>query len=340
MSLLVDACIKNFLQTSHNTAYPVQEFFTFIIQGKKIPSPKFLFRYRCTKTSDDADTLYEMPFISVLMLMKYTSGNTPIIKEEYFCKKFGLPNFYIKDESCNPFGTYKDRRSEVIVRKALDECVDKLVLITSGNAGFSLAKFALGSRLKVVCIVDKHISQSFYKKLCIVSYKVIRIDLSKKILKPEEIISLAREKDEDVIWDVTNGWHESYKSIINEIKNQQAKFLITPVGSGEAFVGLFNGIQKNKLNVRLIGVMPQSCPSFADKLHTLWTPYSSKLKSIVKTKHQIIKVSEKEIKQAYSLAKKYIQCEPSSAIVYSALSHVKIGKKDKVIIINSGKGLL
>jgi len=42
-----------------NTAYPVQEFFTIIFyKVRKIPSPKFLFRYRSAKTSDDADTLW------------------------------------------------------------------------------------------------------------------------------------------------------------------------------------------------------------------------------------------------------------------------------------------
>lgn len=274
------------------------------------------------------------------MIMEKKFRNTPLFQEKIFCEKFGLPHLWIKDESKNPFSTYKNRRSELIVSRALDECVDKIALITSGNAGFSIAKFAQGAKLKIVCIVDKKIALNIYKKLKAVSYKVIRIDLSKKILKTEEIISLARENDREVIWDVTNGWDQAYESIIEEIKTQQPKYLITPVGSGEAFVGLFNGIQKHKLDTTLIGVMPKENPSFADKLHTPWTPYSSKLQSIIQNKHKLIKVSEEEIKEAYTFAKKYIQCEPSSAIVYSALPYIKIGEKDKVIIINSGKGLL
>lgn len=271
--------------------------------------------------------------------MKYKSGNTPLIKEKYFCQKFGLPNFFIKDESKNQFGTYKDRRSEAIVKKALDEHIDKLVLITSGNAGVSLAKFANGSNLKVVCIIDEKLPAKIYKKLADASYKVIRVDLSSHILKPEEIISLARETDEEVIWDVTNGWHDAYQDIIKEIKDGRPNFLITPVGSGEAFVGLFNGIKKYKLNTTLIGVAPKNSPSFADKLRTPWTPYASKMKSIFSRKHKVIKLSEEEIKQAYSLSKKHIKCEPSSAIVFGVLPYLKIKKEDKIIVINSGKGL-
>lgn len=270
--------------------------------------------------------------------MKYKSGNTPLIREKYFRQKFSLPNLYIKDESKNTFSTHKDRRSEAIVKKALDEHIDKLALITSGNAGVSLAKFANGSNLKVVCIVDKKLPATIYKKLVAVSYKVIRVDLSSHILKPEEVISLARETDEEVIWDVTNGWHESYEDIIKEIKGDRPIFLITPVGSGETFVGLFNGIKKYKLNTTLIGVAPKGSPSFADKLHTPWTPYASIMKSILGRKHKVITLSEEAIKQAYSLAKQHIKCEPSSAIVFGVLPDLKIKKEDKIIVINSGRG--
>ncbi len=262
------------------------------------------------------------------------------MREKYFCKKFGLPNLFIKDESKNRFGTYKDRRSEAIVKKALNEHIDKLVLITSGNAGISLAKFTNDSNLKVICIVDRNLPAKIFKKLINVSYKVIRVDLSSRILKPEEIISFARETDEEVIWDVTNGWHEVYENIIKEIKGYKPNFLITPVGSGEAFVGLFNGIKKYKLNTVLIGVTPKSSPSFADKLHTPWTPYASKMKFIVCRRHKLLRLSEEIIKQAYSLARKHIRCEPSSAIVFGVLPHLKIKKEDTTIIINSGKGLL
>lgn len=272
--------------------------------------------------------------------MKYKSGNTPLIKEKYFCQKFCLPNLFIKDESKNPFGTYKGRRSEAIVKKALDEHIDKLVLITSGNAGFSLAKFAKISNLKVVCIVDKKLPVKIYKKLVVVCHKVIRVDLSSRILKPEDVIFLARETDEEVIWDVTNGWHEAYENIIKEIKDARPNFIITPVGSGEAFVGLLNGIKKYKLNTMLIGVAPKSNPSIADKLHRRWTPYASKMKFIFLRKHKVIILSEETIKQSYSLAKNHIKCEPSSAIVFGVLPDLKINKEDKIIVINSGKGLL
>lgn len=67
------------------------------------------------------------------MKIKYKSGNTPLLKIPILCKKFNLPNLWIKDESKNPFGTFKDRRSGLIIKMAIDEHVDKLVLITGGE---------------------------------------------------------------------------------------------------------------------------------------------------------------------------------------------------------------
>ncbi|MEK6961499.1 MAG: pyridoxal-phosphate dependent enzyme [Nanoarchaeota archaeon] len=64
------------------------------------------------------------------------SGNTPLIKNNELTQKFGFA-ILIKDESKNPFGTWKDRRSQIIIKKAKDEKVDTLVLITSGNARLS-----------------------------------------------------------------------------------------------------------------------------------------------------------------------------------------------------------
>lgn len=273
-------------------------------------------------------------------MAKFKSGKTPLVKISELCVKFNLANLLVKDESKNPFGSWKDRRSEMIVKKAKHEFVDKLCLITSGNAGFSLAKFANKSHTKIVSVVDVNLPLSIKQMLREVCSKVIETNLSEKILKPEEVIALARENDKEVILDVTNGSHEAYESIIKELKKENPDYLVCPVGSGEGFVGLFNGLEKAKLKTKLIGVTPESSPSFADKLHTPWTPYSAKIQSILETGHEIIKLSEDEIRSAFALAKDFMDCEPSSAVVVDVLSKLNFKENDKIIIINSGKGLI
>ncbi len=275
------------------------------------------------------------------MNTKLLVGNTRLFRIQELSQYFGCENLLIKDESENPTGTFKDRRSEVIIKKAVKDGVNKLVLITSGNAGFSLAQFAKGTGIKIVCVVDKHLSKPTLKKLEDVCDKVIAVDLNKRELTSKDIIELARNDRKEVIRDVSNGYHDAYISIIKEIKKEKPDFLICPLGGGEAFVGLYNGLKKEKMRISLIGVGPYKNPSLADKLCTRFTPYISKTASIVKEgKGEIFRVSEEKIAKNFNYCKKYIECEPSSAIVFLALNKIKNRKDKKIVVINSGRGLI
>lgn len=91
----------------------------------------------------------------------------------------------------------------------------------------------------------------------------------------------------------------------------------------------------------LIGVgVKDEWHSFADKVHTPWTPYKSKIQSILKEGHRIIKLEEEEIKEAYKQYKDKFDIEPSSAVVFGMLPKLKFKKDDKIILINSGKGIM
>jgi cysteine synthase/SAM-dependent methyltransferase len=272
-----------------------------------------------------------------MALKLYKADGTPLVRYKELGTLFNIPNLLVKDESKNPFGTFKDRRSELVIDRAKDY-VDKLVLITSGNAGYSLARFAEGTNIKVVCVVDK-ISHTTRNKLEKFSYKVIDLDLSKKIFGPEEVIAMARESDEEVIWDVTNGFHQAFQSIVREIKTERPDWLIVPLGSGETFVGLYGGLKRFRLKTKLVGVGVKG-PSIADKLYTPWTPYKRKIEAILKEGHQYIQLSEEQIKDAYEKVRHIISCEPSSSVVFGALPKLGIDSKDKVIVVNSGKGLI
>src|SRR3989344_2084744 len=245
--------------------------------------------------------------------MKKRVGKTRLIKT----KLFGY-NLYIKDESRNPFGTYKDRRSELIIKKARKNKIKKLVIISSGNACYSLARFTKGSKIQLVCIVD--------------------IKIKKKIKK---IINLARERRDERILNVSTGFHQTGMDIIKELKNEKPDYVIVPIGSGETFVGLYYGIKKYGLKTILIGVgVKNKIKSFADKLHTIHTPYQNEIKKIVKKGNKLILLNEKEVREAYDKFKKMVKCEPSSAVVLGAFKKIKFKKEDKIIVINSGKGVI
>lgn len=262
----------------------------------------------------------------------HKSGNTPLLAIEELREKFNLPNLFIKDESANPFGTWKDRRSEVIIKNALDNKMDKLAFVTSGNTGYSLANFAKETDIKIVPIVDYTLTEEIKAVLKKMSHSLVEMNLEDRILESKDVIYVAHELGEETIEDVTNGYEDTYKSIAHELKEERPDVVVCPVGSGEAFIGIQEGFKELNMDTQLIGVTPVENPSLADKLATRWSPYQGRLP-------ELIKISEEEIREGYNLVKKYFNCEPSGSVGIAVLEQLKLSPLLKIVVINSGKGI-
>jgi cysteine synthase len=268
---------------------------------------------------------------------------TPLVALEEIAARIGVAGVWLKDESKNPFGTIKDRRSKVLIEEANRFKVDKLVLITSGNNGYSLARFASGTSIKVICVVNRRLDQNVKKILQDTSYQVIEHNLEHKILRPEETISFARETEDEVIWDATNGYEEAYSEVLSEILKDlpDVDYIVVPLGSGGIYMGFVQALEKSKSKARIIGIGAQNTSSsIADKLATPWTPYSKALSHHHKNGHTIFRLGEDAIKQAFMNYQHVIESEPSSAIVFGVFPLMRFAKKSKVVLVNSGKSIL
>jgi len=279
-------------------------------------------------------------------------GNTPLIRDPELEKQFGITNLLVKDESINLFGTFKDRRNVLAIDRAMEKHVDKLAIITSGNAGNSLARLAEGTGIKVVCVVDKSLNSNIRKSLEKYSYRVIEVNLSEKRFEPKDVIELTRETGDEVIWDVTNGYDAAFESIVMEIKEEAPDWLITPLGAGEAFVGLHKGLKKYLPKTKLVGagvhrlrehkLELRARPSKADKLYTPYTPYQEDIEKILNESSRenlYVHLSDKQIMNVYRRISSKISCEPSSAAAFASLPKLDIGRESKVVVVNSGKGI-
>jgi len=268
------------------------------------------------------------------------TSHTPLRKIQPLCNFFGQPNLLIKDESVNPTGTHKDRRSQFIIKKATELGVDKLVLITAGNSGNSLLHAAIGTGLQTVCIIDRSIQASIKKQLNHLAYLVIETDLSSDILTIEKTIAMAREHEREVIWDVKNGYHEAYLPIVDEIKSANPAYVITPVGSGELFVGIYYGLKDAGLKTKLIGIGVNDLNSIADKLHTPWTPYEKIIGKITAEGHQFIRLDEPVVKATVKQMGRFsLNSEASALVAFAAFDIFNMTRGETIVYVNSGKGL-
>jgi cysteine synthase len=266
---------------------------------------------------------------------------TPLVEPRNFSAQFSFKpkKVYIKDESKNPFGTIKDRRNFFIFQEANRFKVDKLVLITSGNNGYSLAQFAKESPIKVVCIVSKNMAPDIKNKLKEIVYQIIELNLEHKILRPEELISFSREKEDEVIWEITNGYEDNYQLIVDEILAKVSPtHVVVPVGSGGIYLGIVQSLERRNSRAKVIGIGVQNTMhSFADKLSTPWTPYTKALEHYMNQGNPIYRLSEDEVKEAYKTFKNICVCEPSSSVVFAAMSKHTFSSTDTVVFLNSGK---
>ncbi|MCH7663316.1 MAG: threonine synthase [Chloroflexi bacterium] len=68
-------------------------------------------------------------------------GDSPLLALNRLGNLLGISNLYLKDESCNPTGTFKARGLAVAVSSAIELGVEHFVIPTAGNAGGALAAY-------------------------------------------------------------------------------------------------------------------------------------------------------------------------------------------------------
>ncbi len=69
-------------------------------------------------------------------------GETPLFHTERLGNRLGLRNLYIKDESRNPTGSFKDRGASVTLSKMKEVGAKGLILASSGNAASSFSAYS------------------------------------------------------------------------------------------------------------------------------------------------------------------------------------------------------
>jgi threonine synthase len=76
-------------------------------------------------------------------------GNTPLWAPQRLREQFGAPNLWIKDDTCNPSGSFKDRASWLVAAFACQHGVQEIVLASTGNAASSMAAIGAAAGLKI-----------------------------------------------------------------------------------------------------------------------------------------------------------------------------------------------
>lgn len=103
-------------------------------------------------------------------------GLTPVYQPESLRKELGLKTLYIKDESCNPSASFKDRASAIVVSKAIETGIDTIIAASTGNAGAAMACMAASVGKRAIILAPRSAPPAKITQLLTFGAQVVLID--------------------------------------------------------------------------------------------------------------------------------------------------------------------
>jgi threonine synthase len=206
-----------------------------------------------------------LPIKSKRNMVTLGEGGTPLLKADNLAKKVGLKNLYLKDETRNPTGSFKDRSMTVGVSKALEFDAKIVAIASSGNAAASLAAYSAKAGMRCFTFVLESASFAKIAQICLYGAEAMKVRTIEEGKDPTvQMLRMVVEK---------YGWYpcpsfgpfnpyqvEGPKTISYEISEQLnwnlPDWIIIPVGSACLFTGVWKGFMDLQ-NVGFINSIPK-----------------------------------------------------------------------------------
>lgn len=285
---------------------------------------------------------------------------------------------WVKNESLNPTGTYKDRSAAVSVSKARELDARGVIVASDGNAAPAVAAYAARGGLPCVALMPRDTPELRYLQTKAYGAKVFLVegDINDCLVMATEI---ANETEYHNC--CTANWVNPYqiegnKTIAFEIASEFREipdWVVVPVGGAGLLSALAKGFEELKEGgaisriPRLLAVQAKNCAPFVEAFSknnpkvekfkdvkgsialTVALPYppdgDMALEYLRRNGGYAIAVAEEEITAAvFELSKKHgILSEPSGAVSFAglqkAISREIIQSEEKCIAVITGTGL-
>ena len=190
---------------------------------------------------------------------KIAGGNTPLWEPERLRRDTGSPNLYLKDDTVNPTGSFKDRASYLVAAFARREGIREIILASTGNAGSSMAGVGAAAGLDIILFLPEAAPPA---KL------VQALQYGARVIRVKGNYDLAYE--ESMKWEAEHGGLsrntaynpltiEGKKTVSFEITNQLGSApdaIFVAAGDGVILGGVYKGFA-DLIELGLINKMPR-----------------------------------------------------------------------------------
>lgn len=286
--------------------------------------------------------------------------NTPFVKLEF--EEINNIQLYAKLEYLNPTGSVKDRAASFILQETLRKGIinqnTTIVESSSGNLGVSLAAYCKKYALRLIVVIDPHISpvnEMLIRKYGAEVIKVTTPDLSGGYL-------LTRlKKVTELLSEISNSyWIDQYRNPLNrrayyltlgnEICDEadNVDYLFLGVSSGGTIAGVSQRVKEKYPKARVIAVDIEGSVIFGGNPSKRYIPGIGASKVPANLKYaaidDVVVVNEKEtIESCHELLNKHsIFAGGSSGSVIAAINKFFRNKNDtkltNVVTIFADKG--
>lgn len=198
------------------------------------------------------------------------AGYTPLRRCDRLARIVGLRRLYVKDDTVNPTGSFKDRPATVAVSKALEFSAKAVGCASTGNLAAAVAAHA--AKAELPCYVFIPANTEFNKLVQVAAYGANIISIKGTY---DEVNRLAVQAAETYGWMLANinirpYYVEGSKTLIFEICEQLGgripDHIIVPTASGALLCAIWRGFNQLKElgltsdeSFRLTAAQPAGC---------------------------------------------------------------------------------
>jgi len=286
-----------------------------------------------------------LPVSETTQVVSLGEGSTPLIHAPRLSERFGV-DLWLKLESCNPTGSFKDRGMTVAVSRALEDGARAVICASTGNTAASAAAYAARAGIAAVVLQPQGaVATGKLAQAHAVGARVLEVRGSFG-----QALSAARElggRDEFVLVNSLNPNRiEGQKTVAFEIADDLdgvPDAVLLPYGGGGNTRALFRGFQE-------LGTMPRLLPTqsaardrtvasairIADPAHA-----HEVAEAVGLSDGRVVTVTDDQLLAAQdALARdEGVFCEPASAAGIAALESAGLPRGARAVCIVTGHGL-
>jgi threonine synthase len=178
-------------------------------------------------------------------------GNTPLLRSNRLGNQLKLGNLFLKIETTNPSGSFKDRPICVGVSRAYEDGAETVSAASSGNAAASMSTYAARAGMQAVVFVPEDAPAGKLIHLRTLGARVFRVKKVKDGVDPTT--TLLKAACTELGWTPTPSFgpfncfqFEGTKSLGYEIAEQMnwepPDWILFPTGSGGLMAGTMKGL--------------------------------------------------------------------------------------------------